>query len=330
MATEKNYPLYRSIIASFQELAASRGWQIITEKEIQHGYQIIVADGIKRNNVDIFPSGKILVQGQEGALRDEILLWRDECKNSPQTMLETAGSQPALIALPETSDAKANATTKVKTVEEHMTDFVRVAISVAGKDDYFGPLVVSAIYIDAWIEAQLVMLGVLNTLSGEQTIAVAQKIRDIAPFAIVTIGSKNYNEAFAKIRDADKLLAWSYARVIEQICEKVHSRNVVASNFGDESIIQNALLKKKHRVTLRQATDQNEIGVVAASILARAEFLRSLALLSTHVGVTLSENSSDSSIVSVEREIMAKGGQVALSQMAKLHLRASEKILQGS
>ncbi|MHB8596133.1 MAG: ribonuclease H family protein [Ktedonobacteraceae bacterium] len=204
-----------------------------------------------------------------------------------------------------------------------MTDFARVAISVAGKDDYFGPLVVSAIYFDAWIEAQLAMLGVLNTLSDEQVIVAAQKMKDIAPFAVVTIGNKNYNEAFAKIRDANKLLAWSYARVIEQICEKTPYHRVVASNFGDESIIQNALTKKNLRVTLRQASDLNEIGVVTASILARAEFLQRLAQLSTQVGIALPTGSSNTPINAVERELVAKGGQTALSEFAKLHIKST-------
>ncbi|HVB22605.1 MAG TPA: hypothetical protein VNG51_11710 [Ktedonobacteraceae bacterium] len=327
MATAKNYPLYKSIITSFQELAANRAWRIITEKEIQHGYQIVVADGITRNNVDIFPSGKILVQGQVGALRDELLTWRSGGKSSSDS-ITVPETQPVLIEIPEVPPVQASPAQKEKTVEEHMTDFARVAISVAGKDDYFGPLVVSAIYIDVWIEAQLVMLGVLNTLSDEQVIVVAQKIRDIAPFAIVTIGNKNYNGAFTKIRDADKLLAWSYARVIEQICEKTHCHSVVASNFGDESIIRNALTKKNHRATLRQVSGQNEIGIAGASILARAEFLRCLALLSTQVGITLPEGTSSTSINIVERKIAAKNSQTVLSEVAKLHFRTTEKTLE--
>lgn len=318
--------MYRSIITSFQELATSRGWHIVAEKEILYGFQIVVTDGIKRNNVDIFPSGKILVQGQIGSLRDEILIWRTGRKNSPDQMI-VPKPQSALSELPEVPPVKTQSAVKEKTVEEHMTDFAQVTVSVAGKGDYFGPLVVSAIYIDAWIEAQLAMLDVNNTLSDEQVVVVAEKMRDIAPFAIVTIGNKNYNEAFAKIGDTDKLLAWSYARVIEQIVVKTQYHSVVASNFGDESIIQNALTKKNHRVMLRQTSDPNEIGVVAASILARAELLQRLALLSTQVGIALPKDSSDSSIIAAEREFVAKNGQTALSTVAKLHFKATEKIL---
>lgn len=329
MATTKNYLLYRELINSLLVLAASRGWRVIAEKELLHGYQIVVTDGITQNNADIFPSGKILVQGQPGALRDELLTWRTGGKNSSENMIVSAETRPALIEIPEISTVKASPATKEKTVEEHMTDFAHVAISVAGKDDYFGPLVVSAISIDAWIEAQLVMLGVSNTLSNEQVIVAAARIRDIAPFAIVTIGNKNYNDAFSKVRDADKLLAWSYARAIEQIYEKASCNTVIASNFGDESIIHNALMKKNHRVTLRQSADPNNVGVAAASILARAEFVQRMALISTQIGIALSVSFLDSATIPVEHEIVANGGQTALSQVAKLHLRSSEKMLKG-
>ena len=323
MPTEKNYPLYRAMINSFLNLATSRGWRIISEKEILYGHQIVVTDGVNRNNVDIFPSGKILAQGNEGILRDEILLWRDQWKNPTRKMLEAVATQPALVETPVIPLEKAQPAAKEKTVEEHMASFMRVAVGVAGKDDYFGPLVVSAIYIDAWIEAQLAMLGVHNTLSDEQAIVVAQKIQDIAPFVIVALGDKSYNEAFAKVRDADKLLAWSYTRVIEQIIRKESCNNVVASNFGDETIIQTALTKKNHRVILRQSSDQNDAGIVAASTLARAEFVQRLAQLSEQVGITLPGGSSNSLINAVEREIVAKCGQTVFSEVAKLHFRTT-------
>ncbi|MEO8971835.1 MAG: ribonuclease HIII [Ktedonobacteraceae bacterium] len=329
MATAKNYPLYKELINSLLMLAGNRGWRVITQKEILHGYQIVVTDGIMRNNVDIFPSGKVLVQGQPGNLRNELLAWRAGDKNLSENMIVAAETQPqpALIEIQEAPAIKASPATKEKTVAEHMTGFARVAINVAGKDDYFGPLVVSAIYIDAWIEAQLVMLGVLNTLSDEQIILAAERIRDIAPFAIVAIGNKNYNDAFSKVQDKDKLLAWSYARVIEQLLEKVSCHTVVASSFSDESIIQNALTKKNHRVTLRQVLDQSEVGIASASILARAEFVQRMARLSTQMGITLPVGSLNPSIITVEREIVAKGGQTALSQVAKLHVRMTEKVL---
>jgi ribonuclease HIII len=327
MPAAKNYPLYRAMISSFLNLAASRGWPIVSEKEIQHGYQIVVTDGITRNNVDIFPSGKILAQGQEGDLRSEILLWRDKWKNPTREMLEAVATQPLLVETPVIPLEKARPVAREKTIEEHMANFTRVAVSAAGKDDYFGPLVVSAISIDAWIEAQLVMLGVHNTLADEQTIVVAQKIQGIAPHALITISNKSYNEAFGKVGNADKLLAWSYARVIEQIAGRASCNTVVASSFGDETIIQTALAKKNHQVTLRQSAAQNDIGIAAASLLARAECIQRVAQLAKQVGVTLPGGFSDPSIIAVEREIVAKSGQTALSAVAKLHFRTTENTL---
>jgi ribonuclease HIII len=46
-----------------------------------------------------------------------------------------------------------------------------------------------------------------------------------------------------------------------------------------------------------------------------------MAQLSKQVGITLPRGSSDPSIITVEREIVARGGQTALSEVAKLHFR---------
>ncbi len=331
MATQKNYPLYQAMIHSLLALAASNGWRVVAEKEIQHGHQIVVTNGKTQNNVDIFPSGKSLVQGQKGVLQDKLFHWRDEWKNSPQKMLATANTQSDLIEKLETPAlfAEAQPATTGKTVEEYITNYAQVAIGVAGADDYFGPLVVSALSIDPWVEAQLVMLGDLNTLSNEQIIVVAENIRAIAPHTVAVISNNNYNESFRKLPDKNKLLAWSYARVIEQLCETVSSRTIFSRNFGDESIIQNALTKKNYHVTLRKIIGPNNTGLLAASILARATFLQRLAVLSTHVGISLLEGPANSSTLKIESDIVAKGGQELLAQVAKLSLRASEKVLHG-
>jgi ribonuclease HIII len=52
--------------------------------------------------------------------------------------------------------------------------------------------------------------------------------------------------------------------------------------------------------------------------------------LSIRMGRTLPKGAYDSSIITVGREIVAKGGRDALAEVAKLHFRTTEKILQSS
>ncbi len=102
-------------IDALQEFVRSKGWSIIAEKEIAHGYQLVVTDGINKTPVDLFTTGKMLIQGRPGALQAEIQLWANERR-------ATSLSLPML-------DEPAPC---------------RIGSDESGKGDYFGPLVIGS------------------------------------------------------------------------------------------------------------------------------------------------------------------------------------------
>jgi len=53
-------------IDALREFVRSKGWSIVAEKEIAHGYQLVVTDGINKTPVDLFTTGKTLIQGRLG------------------------------------------------------------------------------------------------------------------------------------------------------------------------------------------------------------------------------------------------------------------------
>ncbi|HCJ35574.1 MAG TPA: hypothetical protein DHV65_14930, partial [Ktedonobacter sp.] len=72
MKKQKDYQAHEAAIQSLREFVARKGWSIDLEREIDYGYQIAVFDGKLRNPVDFFPSGKILIKGNAGVLRDAL------------------------------------------------------------------------------------------------------------------------------------------------------------------------------------------------------------------------------------------------------------------
>ncbi len=68
--------------------------------------------------------------------------------------------------------------------------------------------------------------------------------------------------------------------------------------------------------------------VAAASILARAEFVRRVEQLSHRASKTLPKGAFDPSIITIGREIVAQGGETALAEVAKLHFKMTQTILQ--
>lgn len=204
----------------------------------------------------------------------------------------------------------------------------QIGIDESGKGDYFGPLVIAGVYVSAEQEEQLRALGVRDSkaITDKKVAALAHQIRTLCPFTVVAIGPERYNSLHASFKNLNKLLAWGHARTIENLLEKVSCNCVVADQFGDERFLKNALMGKGRTVTLIQKPRaEEEIAVAAASIIARAEFLRRLQELSTRYGVHLPKGASDP-VITAGKAFVKRHGADMLRQVAKLHFRTTEKV----
>jgi ribonuclease HIII len=205
----------------------------------------------------------------------------------------------------------------------------QIGIDESGKGDYFGPLVIAGVYVAREQEEPLRAAGVRDSkaLSDKKVAAFAEQIRVLCPFTIVAIGPERYNSLQTSFKNLNHLLAWGHARAIENLLEKVPCNRVVADQFGDERFLKNALLAKGRTVTLIQKPRaEEEVAVAAASIIARAEFLRRLQELSTRYGVSLPKGASDT-VITAGKEFVRRHGTEALGQVAKLHFRTTASVL---
>ena len=167
------------------------------------------------------------------------------------------------------------------TIEPVLSDAVCwVGSDESGKGDYFGPLVIAAVALTQENWRVLVELGVQDSknLTDARATSIADQVRDAFPNEVLTIMPPRYNELWAKFGNLNRLLAWAHARAIENVIEKApQATAAVADQFGDESLIRNALFERGREVRLVQMPRaERDPAVAAASILARAEFLRRL------------------------------------------------------
>jgi ribonuclease HIII len=204
-----------------------------------------------------------------------------------------------------------------------------IGIDESGKGDYFGPLIIAGVYVSQTQEEQLRATGVRDskTVTDKKAAALAEQIRRLCPFTTVVIGPERYNSLHTSFKNLNRLLAWGHARAIENLLEKVSCARVIADQFGDKRFLENALMAKGRTVTLIQKPRaEEEIAVAAASIVARAEFVRRLQELGTRYGVSLPKGASDAVIAS-GRELVQRHGADALGQVAKLHFRTTASVL---
>lgn len=203
----------------------------------------------------------------------------------------------------------------------------------SGKGDYFGPLVIAGVYVTKQQEEVLADLGVRDSkrISDNRNKELAKKIEELLGkkcVSIVCISPERYNSLYDEIgRNLNKVLGWGHARVMENLLSDNVCENAIADQFGDETIIKRALLVKGKSLNLIQSPKaERDIGVAAASILARARFLNELERLGKILGVTLSKG-VNSTVESMAKNIYENGGLEKLKQFVKLHFQTTQKII---
>lgn len=199
----------------------------------------------------------------------------------------------------------------------------------SGKGDYFGPLVVAGVFILDEQQKVLAELGVKDSkrLSDNRVREFADLIKRGYKHSLVAIGPEKYNELYSKLRNLNKILAWAHSRAIENLLEEVHCTLAVTDQFGDKVYVLNALMKKGRNIELIQRPKAEEdLAVAAASILARAEFLKRLYFLSQDIGINLPKGSPPF-VVETGIELAKAHGVQVLDKVAKKHFKITKRIM---
>lgn len=308
---------------AFRELIQQQGWSIVAEKELQHGYQLLVTDGSTKVSIDCFTTGNALIQGQTGKLRNEIQDWWSERKAASKAQ-NGLNNTPVLLW----QEAAPSETTSVP----QKIGIAHIGSDESGKGDYFGPLVVAAVYVNPQTEHQLAQIKVRDskTVPDNIILSLAEEIERICrgQGLLRRYQPERYNALYTQFGNLNLLLADAHAQVIANLQKTVASEKAIVDKFADESLIQQALLKLGCTISVEQRVRaEDDIAVAAASIMARATFIKAIQELSQRIDMHLPKGASDPRIVTIGREIVAKYGREMLGKVAKLHFRTTEAIL---
>ncbi|MCO5044578.1 MAG: ribonuclease HIII [Verrucomicrobia bacterium] len=268
-------------------------------------YTIISVEG-PDCNIALYTSGKCVVQGQ-GA--EDWVAYTLE----PQVLLEARLGYES-VHTPEM-------------LQPHL------GVDESGKGDFFGPLVIAAAYVDEKIVPVFKELNVRDSkqiTSDKKAEELADQIADALGnrFALVTIGPRAYNRLYAKMRSVNRMLAWGHARAIEDLLAKVpHVTRAVSDQFGPTAQIERALMQKGRSIKLEQRPRaESDPAVAAASILARAGFLRALRDIQKKFGIAIPKGASPQ-VRQAAQSIIEKAGPKALLDIAKCHFKTADDVL---
>lgn len=268
-------------------------------------YTRIAAEG-PECNISLYQSGKLLVQGRGAEDWVRFVL-------EPQILGE-ARLDYEDVHQPEV-------------FEPHM------GVDESGKGDFFGPLVIAAVYTDRALVEAFQSLNVRDSkmiTSDRVALTLDRELRDRLGqrFAVVAIGPRSYNRLYAGMGNVNRILAWGHARAIENLLEHVpHCPRAVSDQFGPKRQIEQALLKKGRTIRLEQRPRaESDPAVAAASILARAAFLRALAGLRDKYGIEIHKGASEQ-VKKAAVAAVRKHQPAVLLEVAKCHFRTTDAVL---
>jgi ribonuclease HIII len=205
-------------------------------------------------------------------------------------------------------------------------------VDESGKGDFFGPLVISGVYVDGAIARKLLDAGVQDSKrigSDARIRALDQIIRKTTGGLIETvlIGPQRYNELYEKFGNLNKLLGWGHARVIENLLEKKPDcPRSLSDQFADARVIEQSLLRHGRKINIEQRTKaESDIAVAAASILARDAFINWLERRGKELGLRLDRGVSPN-VKAIAKKLVEKNGAQMLREVAKVHFRTAHEI----
>ncbi len=197
-----------------------------------------------------------------------------------------------------------------------------------GKGDFFGPLVVAAVHVNAHTKKNLLRIGVKDSkdLSDYQISLLAREIKKIVAdnFTVVSINPKKYNEVYERFGNLNSLLNWAHSKALSNLFDKVDCKTVITDKFSNKDLDISSLSKHSDVEFIQETKAERYIGVAAASIIARESFLDWFEN-KERAGLDLPKGSS------IETEVFAKKllnsiSKEKLNELAKLHFKTYKKI----
>ncbi len=213
------------------------------------------------------------------------------------------------------------------------TDFFRprgiLGIDESGKGDFFGPLVVAGVLADENQAERLAAHGVRDskTLTDKRVLTLADWIGGEFVHNVVVIGPEKYNQLYARIKNLNRLLAWGHSRVIENVAAECDIERAISDKFGKTEFIERALMEKGRKINLEQIVrGEAIIQVAAASILARAGFIRFMDNLGSQYERPFPKGASGA-VDEAARKLVKAFGPEILEKTAKVHFKNYQKVM---
>ncbi|WP_163101282.1 ribonuclease HIII [Peribacillus alkalitolerans] len=267
--------------------------------------------------VTAYKSGKVLFQGSRAEA--EAKQWMSE------SISPSNSTQKKSIS----SSVKKHAYSPPATIGEMSL----IGSDEVGTGDFFGPITVAAAYVPKEKISLLKELGVKDSknLKDPQILEIASQLKHAISFSLLVLDNTKYNELQSKGMSQGKIKAYLHNLAIKNLLKKIDPvtpEAILIDQFAQPDVFFNYLkgqeLFKGEKVYLSTGAESLHVAVAAASILARAAFVKQFELLSEKAGFKLPKGAGPQVDQAAAKLIIAKGTG-SLHEYTKVHFANTEK-----
>ncbi len=276
-------------------------------------FQAMEADTI----ITLYESGKVMFQGVSADIDANI--WVDLEKKLNNRIIDI------------NSDKKEKE--KYKEELNYYYSMSTIGSDEVGTGDYFGPIIVTASYVDKAKIDLMNELGVKDSkkLTDEKILKIAPILIKEIPYVTFTLKNSDYNNYQKMGYNMNKIKAILHNKVLYAIThkeEKYPYQKIVVDQFVYprkyfEHISE--ATEKVSNITFTTKAESKCASVAAASIISRYFFLMKINELSKELEMEIPKGANDI-VDEVGKEIVKKYGFSKLNEIAKLNFKNTDKI----
>lgn len=267
--------------------------------------------------VTLYESGKAVFQGKDADLASQY--WIETEKINAGTVHYT------------NSDEKGKKEKKEIKKDMKLYNATTIGSDEVGTGDYFGPIVVTACYVNKENKEFLEELGVRDSkkLTDEKILEIVPKIVRVIPYNTVILNNKEYNSRYSSNINMNAIKAIMHNKVLSNISKEYNDfEYAVVDQFTYPnayfSYLKNCSNIFRNITFLTKAEDQ-VLSVACASIISRYVFIKEMAKISKELGILIPKGAS-TAVDEVALKIALEKGFDVLTNYVKLNFKNTEKV----
>lgn len=223
---------------------------------------------------------------------------------------------------------------EVKEKKEETTipmDISSVGSDEVGTGDYYGPIVVTASYVNKEDIPFLTELGVKDSkkLSDEQILKIVPKIIKRIKYKTIMLSNKEYNKNYGKDMNMNKIKAVLHNKALTEMVKDNEYDYIVVDQFEPESSYYRHLSEVPSPlkgITFITKAEDKCLSVACSSLISRYIFVKEIDKLGDKYGIFLPKG-ANYYVEDVGIKLVEKYGINVLKEVAKLNFSNTDRIL---